>query len=406
MRLRHRICTFATIIALSFIPIAQAGNWSQAVPAAGKSATTGHKRIVIPFDFESKFDNGEYGQNIGEMIWTKLHREGGFILPESMQDVRDWCQRARMIPGPDTPLIRMKDIVAKKQAGEIGIWGKVERVAGFETDVYDLWITVADFSVDPPRMIYQKKARTRTVSEIPHVYVKEAIDSLYGRSDRVSTAPDRTLLEQWNKAPNLVHGDFEQGRQAPLGWSPLHADVTWVQETVKGGKSKNRVIRFTLNEEVAGTSGVLYYSDPFPVEEGATYRFQCRWKSTGSAAKVFIKCYDELPTEFPAGSVAGRSTTEGREVYRSQQNLEGSPGVWNMQTEDFTPLHGRFTQRWGRVMLYAYWPAGTVEWDDIIVKRIAPAPAPAPAGKAEKDRRPSSKTKARSKETPKQAARC
>ena len=137
--------------------------------------------------------------------------------------------------------------------------------------------------------------------------------------------PDRTLLEQWNKVPSLVHGDFEQGRQAPLGWSPLHADVTWVQETAKGGKSKNRVIRFTLNEEVAGTSGVLYYSDPFPVEKGATYRFQCRWKSTGSAAKVFIKCYDELPTDFRASSVAGRPTIEGREVYRSQQNLEGQP---------------------------------------------------------------------------------
>ena len=141
------------------------------------------------------------------------------------------------------------------------------------------------------------------------------------------------------------------------------------------------MIRFTLNEEVAGTSGVLYYSDPFPVEKGATYRFQCRWKSTGSAAKVFIKCYDELPTEFPAGSVSGRSTTEGREVYRSQQNLEGSPGVWNVQTEDFTPLHSRFTPRWGRVMLYAYWPAGTVEWDDIMVKRIATAPPASPAGK-------------------------
>ena len=113
---------------------------------------------------------------------------------------------------------------------------------------------------------------------------------------------------------------------APLGWGPLHADVIWLQGMANGGKSKNRVIRFTLNEEVAGMSGVLYYSDPFPVEKGATYRFQCRWKSTGSVAKVFIKCYDELPTEFRAGPVAGRSKIEGREVYRSQQNLEGVQG--------------------------------------------------------------------------------
>ena len=353
---------------------------------------------MIPFDFVSTFDDGEYGRTVGEMIWTKLRRQGGFILPESMQDVRDWCQRSKMIPGPDTPLTRMQEIVSREQAGDIGIWGKIERVAGFETDVYDLWIAVADFSVEPPRMIYQKKARTRTVSEIPHIYVTEALDALYGRPAAVDKIPDPALLERWNKAANLVQGDFERGGAAPLGWGPLPHDVTWVTENQQGAKSKNRIIRFTQNEDVAGSSGVLYYSDFFPVEEGATYRFRCRWKSTGSAAKVFIKCYDELPTQFRtgSGSVADPSKTERREVYRNQQNLEGSPGVWNVQTEDFTPQHTNFTPRWGRVMLYAYWPAGTVEWDDIAVKQVAAAPA----GKGKKDRRPSSETKVRTREMP------
>ena len=44
-------------------------------------------------------------------------------------------------------------------------------------------------------------------------------------------------------------------------------------------------------------------------------------------------------------------------------------------------------------MLYAYWPAGTVEWDDIAVKQVAAAPA----GKGKKDRRPSSETKVRTR---------
>jgi len=26
-------------------------------------------------------------------------------------------------------------------------------------------------------------------------------------------------------------------------------------------------------------------------------------------------------------------------------------------------------------MLYAYWPAGTVEWDDVVVQQVVPAPA-------------------------------
>ena len=57
-------------------------------------------------------------------------------------------------------------------------------------------------------------------------------------------------------------------------------------------------------------------------------------------------------------------------MYRSQQNLKGDHGEWHVHTEDFTPAHPKFTPRWGRVMLYAYWPAGTVEWDDIEVRRL------------------------------------
>jgi hypothetical protein len=194
-----------------------------------------------------------------------------------------------------------------------------------------------------------------------------------------------------------VKGDFEQGRGAPAGWDPLPHDVTWAAEKAEGGKpaAKNRVIRFTMDEEVAGNSGALYYSDYFPVEEGATYRFQCRWKTTGSAAKVFIKGYDELPTEFQTGAKNEASTvTERREVYRSQQNLMGPLNVWNVHSEDFTPRHTQYTPRWGRVMLYAYWPAGTVEWDDVVVKQVAPAPA----REGEKVRRPSTETKVRSDE--------
>ena len=58
-----------------------------------------------------------------------------------------------------------------------------------------------------------------------------------------------------------------------------------------------------------------------------------------------------------------------------------------MHTEDFTPKHTQFTPRWGRVMLYAYWPAGTVDWDDIVVKQIVPAQ------KKDKSPKPSLETK-------------
>jgi hypothetical protein len=353
------------------------------------------KKLVLPFDFESKFDDGRYGQTLGDMFWKRLERQGGFIIPESMMDVRQWCQRTKFLPGPDTSLAKIKEIVRREQGSDIGIWGKVERVAGHDADVYDLWIYIVDFSIEPAKTIYEKKVRTRTVSEIPHLYVKEALDRLYGRPDTVlAKAPDPAAEERWAKGPNLVKGDFEKGRAAPLGWDPLPKYVTWISE--EGKKPSNRIVRFSFPESVAGDTGVLYYSDYFPVEEGAIYRFQCRWRTTGPAVKVFIKCYDDIATKFqdkkPPAS-ASSSDTQRREVYRSQQNLQGPANTWNIQTEDFTPTHTHYNPRWGRVMLYGYWPAGNVDWDDVVVKQIIPAPMP-----TKKDARPSLETKVRSDE--------
>src|SRR5262249_15691939 len=155
-----------------------------------------------------RFDQGRYGQILGDMIWQKLQRQGGFTLPESMLEVREWCQRNKILPGPDTPLARMKQIVCKEQAGDIGIWGKVERVAGFDTDGYQLWICMADFSADPVKIIYKKEVRTQTVSEIPHTYIKEALDQLAGRREPPAAAPDPAIQGRWEKGPNLVKGDF------------------------------------------------------------------------------------------------------------------------------------------------------------------------------------------------------
>lgn len=360
------------------------------------------QRVVIPFDFESRFDDGRYGQMVGDMIWKKLEREGGFVIPESMHDVRSWSERKKTNPHPAMPVAQMKKIVRDDFGADIGIWGKVERVEGNATDVYDFTILVTDFSADPPRTIYEAKARTKTVSEIPHVYVKAALDALYGRVERAPTSTtDPDMEKRWKETPNLVQGDFEQGRQAPNGWDPLPQYVRWIVEPSDAGSvGQNHIVRFEFPSSVAETSGVLFYSEYFPVEEGATYRFQCRWRTSGSAVKVFIKCYDEAETKFSERGTPGKTgslnntspgrseTIERREVYRSQQNFKGTAKTWNTHTEDFTPKHTQFSPRWGRVMLYAYFPAGTVDWDDVIVKQIRPAPE-----LKDKIKRPSSGTK-------------
>jgi hypothetical protein len=129
----------------------------------------------------------------------------------------------------------------------------------------------------------------------------------------------------------------------------------------------------------------MYYSLPFPVREQATYRFQCRWRSTGPSPKVFIKCYDEMPSTYkgekrPAdesdtSSGLQKSGMDRREVYRSQQNLNGKNNVWNTQTEDFTPKHTKYSPNFARIMLYGYLTEGVIDWDDVVVKEIMPPPA-------------------------------
>jgi len=364
--------------------------------------------VVIPFDFQSEFDDGRYGRVVGDLIWKRLERRGGMVLPESMLDVREWCEGRRMVPGPDTPLSEMDKIVREEWGGEIGIWGKIERVAGAKWDSYDVWIRIARFSGPKPSLIYKKKARTKTVSQIPHLLVKEALDRLYGAPPETVPQVDPACQQRWQKGPNLIQGDFEEGAPAPIGWDRLPRSVS-LRMFGAGSGLKNRVLRFELSRQVAENAGLLIYSEYFPVEEGATYRFQCRWRSTGPKCKVFIKCYDLMESKYgdrgkQASYRGGREypAESWREVYRSQQNLKpnkagryDSPagglrdtretdsgssgetvGEWHLHTEDFTPKHPQFTPRRGRVMLYAYGTAGIVDWDDIVVKQIAPPGLP------------------------------
>ena len=383
--------------------------------AVSARAADDDRKVVIPFDFVSKFDDGRYGEMVGDMLWKKLSRQGKFIIPEAMSDVRDYCTSHSLKPSPDMDLDKMKKIVQGDFDAQIGIWGSVERAPGEEKEIYDLVVKCVDFSAKPePKVIYEVKARTNSVSEIPHLYCKQMLDALYERKPGVKAGPDPIAEENWKKNTNLLVGDFESGiRGVPKTWDklcgeprePIGRQVQWMNEQ---GNSGNKVIRFNLTKDVAEFTGLMYYSEYFPVQEGATYRFQCRWRSNGPAVKVFVKCYDDEDSEYreegKVGGAAGRKNLSKkdyvpgdkmrREVYRSQQNLKGPTNTWNTQTEDFTPQHVKYSPKWCRVMLYAYITAGVVEFDDVVVKQIVPASP----GEQAKTRRHSKESKITIKE--------
>jgi hypothetical protein len=382
----------------------QSEDVAQPDPARQQYTTARRQKVVIPFDFVSKFDEGRYGQMVGDMVWKKLEREGGFIIPDSMLDVRDLCTARKIEIAPGSPLSEVAQIVRRDFDADVAIWGSVERAPGAEWEIYDLVIKCVDFSQAEPKVVYEVSARTNSVSEIPHLYVQQMLDKLYDRQPGGPPPVDQFAEENWNNNPNLVQGgDFQKGAGGvPTGWDEgweggfvdqyerLGNVVQWIPEA---GNAYNRVVRFTMNQALADSTGVPYYSKAFPIEEGAKYRFQCRWRSNGPSVKVFIKCYAEVGSEYtpdatprPSGMRRGSyvpETSQLRECYRSQQNLYGPKNTWNTQTQDFTPKHTKYTPRWGKVELYAYHPAGVVEFDDVVLKQIVPASP----SESKKDRR-------------------
>ena len=206
-----------------------------------------------------------------------------------------------------------------------------------------------------------------------------------------------TSIAQWldedsaekrrKEGKNLVmNGDFETGQKTPANWEELKEHMSWVDDP--DGKS-HKCVKFDMPEDIAASTGMLLYSQPIAVEEGATYRIRWRFRTLSPAVKLFIKGYDEFPKEVGFEG-------QDREVWRSRKDPQFGPrvpkndyklGEWAEYGHDFVPFvsgktdpaTGRLAKslkqpRYVRLMLYAYWPKGVVYWDDIVVKKIKDAP--------------------------------
>ena len=184
---------------------------------------------------------------------------------------------------------------------------------------------------------------------------------------------DAAAEKRWAEGKNLVmNGNFEVGQLTPANWEPLKAGMSWVADP--DGKP-GKCVKYDMSEDVAATYGMYFYSQPFDVEEGATYRIRWRFRTMAPAVKLFIKGYDEFPKEFGFES-------QDREVWRSRKDPQFHEGLheykvgeWTEYGHDFVPfVEGPRRPRYVRLMPYAYWPKGIVYWDDLVVKKIKDAP--------------------------------
>ena len=222
---------------------------------------------------------------MGDMIWKKLSREGGFIMPESMLDVRDYCTSHELHPSPEMDLAKMKKIVAGRfrradrhlgerragagrGGGNLRPGDQVRRFFGPAASEGDLRSQGAD------------QLGERNSAPVRQAHVRRPVRARAGGR----RGPDPVAEENWKKNPNLVAGDFEHGsrrRAQGLGQGRPASSASRLAGWSAGWPKKaipQQGHPLHARQDVAENEGVMYYSDYFPWSKGRKYRFQCRWR--------------------------------------------------------------------------------------------------------------------------------
>ena len=191
---------------------------------------------------------------------------------------------------------------------------------------------------------------------------------------------DAEAEKRWKDGKNLViNGDFEAGQETvAANWFPREDQKNVVFRVADPDAKTGKCLRFDVSEKIAFNEGMMCYSASFEVEQGATYRVRWRFKTTGTSVKLWIKGYDHFPKAFGFEE-------QDREVWRSRKDPQFHEGLheytlneWTEYGHDFVPYVdpgplGKHV-RYAKVMLYAYTSAGTVWWDDIVIRKIKDAP--------------------------------
>lgn len=185
-------------------------------------------------------------------------------------------------------------------------------------------------------------------------------------------------------ATNLVvNGGLEQPDAArpgaPLGWDiPDGLGVQWtrapdqpglairmdtrVPETAmnaswaRAGLTNDWFIPNAAGNAISDTYGLSYYSVPFAVASGVTYRI-CADVRGPPGAKIWVRGY---------GQFRGKRTRR----YEKVVVCYGSGDAWRTCSETFSPTRHRPEVTEMRVMLYAYYPPGVYWFDNVRVEAV------------------------------------
>jgi hypothetical protein len=342
--------------------------------AAARESTKG-KPIVAIFDFQSDYDHGRMGTFVAKNVWAKLDRSGTCVLIERV-DVTEALEGADLKAAFDETARDLVAFAAKEFGATHVLWGQVEQIDkdGLVSE-RRLRIRVRAASAES---VKDKDLARHLVVDLNHpvenqrtiqLATKEAVRLFLNIA---KPAPEVGPEEErrWRTGPNLVkNGGFETGTAHPEFWEPLsndpkhpqHRCVSWA--TAPG--ANGRCMKFVLPKSIAATYGAAYYSDPINIEDGELYRFSIRVRTDGPTPKIFLKHYKF----FPPGP--NEKKGQWRETRRAPLNPKGPKGQWQTHTRDFHPHRDdQHDPTVTRVELYAYWPKGTVYFDDVVLKKL------------------------------------
>jgi len=333
--------------------------------------------VIAVFNFTSFDEGGKLGKWVANNIRQRIVRKGLYVLLEPM-DMDGIILAKKFKIDYDTPAQTVADFTREQLGCDLAMWGRVSTIG----DALAIDVKVVTAAEDARIVLADRfTAENRYVTQLA---VKELLRRLAGEPEPVEEEHPE-WDKAWKEGPNLVKNPgFEDGEGSPDHWDVIgskdyhHGMVSWVEAPGPDGHGK--CIKFEMNEEIAGTYGVAYYSEPIDTSEGTRYRFSVRVMSMGPSVKIFLKHYAWFP--------ARGNETEGqwRETRRAPMECYGAGPTWKTFTRDFTPrlkAHGyntaegldeerarRHDPKITRIDLYAYWPAGTVYFDDVVLKRL------------------------------------
>jgi hypothetical protein len=176
----------------------------------------------------------------------------------------------------------------------------------------------------------------------------------------------------------LFNGNFEILDPAkpasapwPQGWTTTHPAQV---KLVSAGPSHGWVVEMTGSEQLMGTYGTDLLSQPIEFKANTRYKVTGWTRSQGPKLIVFVKGYATVTRK-----VDGKDQTFDEPVYQMKKEIKPTAN-WQPFNLDFelrpTVTFSNFQHhvKYLRVLLWAYWPAGTCWYDDVRFEEVGPIP--------------------------------